>query len=173
MRWSTESAQQSNMYGMLPYMCCRIFGILYKHSSLPVGSIQPSSPSTKQLHGQSMELSCKMTNRKINHITSSSAKSQFILLCKIFNDGLTKQPSFRLNGEAIWQAIQLTNSFSIRAPRFKYVSQRERKKERLNAFTQCTFLSSNLDNGNSVTRRWKKKQAKRLQKKPKTQTQQF
>ena len=43
-RWATRSAQQSNIHGQLPWVC-------HKHKSLPLGAIQPSSP-TKELHGR-------------------------------------------------------------------------------------------------------------------------
>ena len=50
-RWTTGSAKQSNMYGIMPCMCCIIFWVCHKHNRLPLEPIQPSSPSTKQLHG--------------------------------------------------------------------------------------------------------------------------
>ena len=38
------------MYGKLPYMCVKhnLFWVCHKHNSLPLGPIQPSSPSTKE-----------------------------------------------------------------------------------------------------------------------------
>ena len=38
-------------YGMLQWSVMNIFSFCHKHNSLPLGSIQPSSPSTKELHG--------------------------------------------------------------------------------------------------------------------------
>ena len=35
----TESAQKSNMYGMMPFICCIIFWVTQKHNSLPLGLI--------------------------------------------------------------------------------------------------------------------------------------
>ena len=37
-------------------MCCNIFLVCNKHSSLPLGPIQPSSPSTKELHARTLNL---------------------------------------------------------------------------------------------------------------------
>ena len=45
-------AQTSDKYGMLPSMCCICFWFFHKHNSLPLGLIHPSSPTTKELHGQ-------------------------------------------------------------------------------------------------------------------------
>ena len=36
---------------MLQCICCIIFRVCHKHNSLPSGQIQPSSPSTMELHG--------------------------------------------------------------------------------------------------------------------------
>ena len=36
-RWTTGLAQQSNVYVMLPCMCCIIFLVCHKHNSLPPG----------------------------------------------------------------------------------------------------------------------------------------
>ena len=41
-------AQQSNMYGILPCMFCIGFLVCQIHHSLPLGPIQPSSPSRYQ-----------------------------------------------------------------------------------------------------------------------------
>ena len=41
-------------YGIVPCMCCIIFGGCHKHNSLPLGPIQPSSPSTKELHDKTI-----------------------------------------------------------------------------------------------------------------------
>ena len=49
-RSTTRLAHQSNMYGMLRCMCRTIFDVSYKHNYLPLGSIHPSSPSSKELH---------------------------------------------------------------------------------------------------------------------------
>ena len=46
--------QQSNLYGLLPSMSCKIFLNLSKTKNLPLGLIQPSSPSAKELHGQGL-----------------------------------------------------------------------------------------------------------------------
>ena len=43
--------QQSNLRGTLPCMFWIFFSVCQKHNSLPLGPIQPSSPSTKELHG--------------------------------------------------------------------------------------------------------------------------
>ena len=48
-RWTTVSAQQSNMNGMMPCLCW-IFRVCHKHNSL---LIKPSSPSTKELRALS------------------------------------------------------------------------------------------------------------------------
>ena len=48
-RWTSISAYRSNKYGMLPSMSFIIFCFCHKHNSLPLGLIQPSSPSTKEL----------------------------------------------------------------------------------------------------------------------------
>ena len=45
--------QQSNLRGTLPCMFWIFFSVCQKHNSLPLGPIQPSSPSTKELHGHS------------------------------------------------------------------------------------------------------------------------
>ena len=44
------SAQQLNMCGMMPCMCCIIFGGFNKQNSFLLGPLQPSSPTTKELH---------------------------------------------------------------------------------------------------------------------------
>ena len=52
--WTSGSAQQSNMYGMMPCKWCIYFWGSrgwYKHNSLPLWPIQPSSTATKELHG--------------------------------------------------------------------------------------------------------------------------
>ena len=38
------------MYGMLLCMCYKLFWACHKYISLPHGSMEPSSPSTKELH---------------------------------------------------------------------------------------------------------------------------
>ena len=50
-RWPSGLAQQSNMYWIMPCMCCIIFWARYKHNRFLLGLIQPSSPSIKELHG--------------------------------------------------------------------------------------------------------------------------
>ena len=54
-RWTTGSAQQSNIYGMMPFICWIIFWVCHKHNSFPFGPIQPSSPFNKELHGWSLK----------------------------------------------------------------------------------------------------------------------
>ena len=44
------SAQQLNMCGMMPCMCCIIFGGFNKQNSFLLGPLQPSSTTTKELH---------------------------------------------------------------------------------------------------------------------------
>ena len=44
-RWTTGSALQSNMYGIMPFL-----GVWDKHNSLPLGPIQSSSPTNNELH---------------------------------------------------------------------------------------------------------------------------
>ena len=51
-RWTTGSAQQSNMCGTLPCMFWIFLSICQKQDSLSLGPIQPSSPSIQELHGQ-------------------------------------------------------------------------------------------------------------------------
>ena len=51
-RWTIGLAQQSNMYGIMQCMCCIIFGVRHKNNSFPLGTTQPSSPTTKELHDQ-------------------------------------------------------------------------------------------------------------------------
>ena len=50
-RWT---AQKPNMYGMFPCVCCIFFLVFYINNSLTLGPIQPSFPSTKELHGSSL-----------------------------------------------------------------------------------------------------------------------
>ena len=52
---TTESAQQSNMYVMVPRI---LFYVFHKHISLPFGPIHPWSPPSKELHGQSLQILC-------------------------------------------------------------------------------------------------------------------
>ena len=40
------------MHGMMQCICCNFFLVCHRHNSLPLGPIQPSSPSTKELHAQ-------------------------------------------------------------------------------------------------------------------------
>ena len=51
-RWTTGSAQPSNMNGIMPCMCCIIFfGGVDLNTHSPIQPIQPSSPTTKELNG--------------------------------------------------------------------------------------------------------------------------
>ena len=69
--WTTVSAQQSNLYGMMPYMGCIIFflggaGGWHKHNSLRLAPIQPSSPSYKELHAMAHFCFSSLTNNLQN-----------------------------------------------------------------------------------------------------------
>ena len=44
-----DHAQQSNIYEMMSCMWGIMFWFVLKHKSIPLGPIQPSSPSTKEL----------------------------------------------------------------------------------------------------------------------------
>ena len=50
-RWTTGSTQQSNMFGMMPCICCIFF--FWGGEVWQIGSIQLSYPTTKELHARS------------------------------------------------------------------------------------------------------------------------
>ena len=50
-RWTTGSAQQSNMCVIIPCMCSIFLGAWHKHNSFLLGQIQPWCASNKELHG--------------------------------------------------------------------------------------------------------------------------
>ena len=55
-KWTTGAVQHSNMDEILLGMCCKFFfRFVQKHNSLPLGPIQPSTPSIKDLHGQTLK----------------------------------------------------------------------------------------------------------------------
>ena len=55
-RWTTGSAQQSYVNGMIPCMCCIIFLVCQIHNNFPLGPIQSSSLSIKEFHNLTVAL---------------------------------------------------------------------------------------------------------------------
>ena len=63
-RWATGSAQQSNNYVIMPYMCCIIFFGLTQTQQLLLWPIQPSYPTTKELHGLTFSQQSRPVKKK-------------------------------------------------------------------------------------------------------------
>ena len=87
-RWTTGSSQQSNMYGMLPYMCCIILLGCHKNISLPLGPIQPHLPLLpKELHASVIPL----------YLALSYAPSIYLSLWKSIASSLSIPPSSKFH----------------------------------------------------------------------------
>ena len=117
-RWTTMLGQKSNKHGMLPCMYCIKFLVWHKCNSLPLGPIQPSSPSTKELHGLvhgklvqlnamvSLPISLAMTCYGANLITKSIQDAK-VMQKTVFSSGTKILKPFLLFLTRVWNMVQI------------------------------------------------------------------
>ena len=109
-RWTTMLGQKSNKHGMLPCMYCIKFLVWHKCNSLPLGPIQPSSPSTKELHGlvhgKLVQLNA-MVSLPISLAMTCYGANAKVMQKTVFSSGTKILKPFLLFLTRVWNMVQI------------------------------------------------------------------